>query len=81
MIRRHGAVLRLFLMAADAVTCLILFAVMSALVLGPDWRIDWVAATDPLEPFRTVTRTPAAACDLSNVHVYAAGSSSVATFV
>jgi exopolysaccharide biosynthesis polyprenyl glycosylphosphotransferase len=46
LIRRHGAVLRLFLMGADAITCLILFAVMSALVLGPDWRFDWVAATD-----------------------------------
>jgi len=57
LIRRHGAVLRLFLMAADAVTCLILFAVMSALVLGPDWRIDWVAATDtdPLVPALTYT--------------------------
>jgi exopolysaccharide biosynthesis polyprenyl glycosylphosphotransferase len=52
LIRRHGAVLRLFLMAADAVTCLILFAVMSAIVLGPDWRVQWVAATntDPVVP-------------------------------
>jgi exopolysaccharide biosynthesis polyprenyl glycosylphosphotransferase len=46
LIRRHGAVLRLFLMGADAITCLILFAVVSALVLGQDWRVDWVAATD-----------------------------------
>ena len=49
MIRRHGAVLRLFLMAADAVTCLILFAVMSALVLGPDWRIGCTASGNRME--------------------------------
>ena len=33
-------------MAADAVACLVLFALVSTIVLGPDWRTGWAASTD-----------------------------------
>lgn len=45
MIRRHVTLLRLALTAADAASSLILFAAISTIVLGPDWRAGWEAST------------------------------------
>ena len=45
MIRRYVTVLRLALMAADAASSLVLFAAISTIVLGPDWRAGWEQST------------------------------------
>ena len=45
MIRRHVTVLRLALTAADVASSILLFALISAIVLGPNWRADWVKST------------------------------------
>jgi exopolysaccharide biosynthesis polyprenyl glycosylphosphotransferase len=45
VIRRHVTVLRLALTAADIVSSILLFALISAIVLGPNWRADWVKST------------------------------------
>ncbi len=45
MIRRHVTVLRLALTAADIASSILLFALISAIVLGPNWRADWVKST------------------------------------
>ena len=45
VIRRHVTVLRLALAFADAVSALVLFAAISAVVLGPSWRAEWVQST------------------------------------
>jgi len=52
VIRRHVTLLRVALTAADAVSALVLFVVVSALVLGPDWREEWIASTgtNPIVP-------------------------------
>jgi exopolysaccharide biosynthesis polyprenyl glycosylphosphotransferase len=52
VIRRHVTLLRLALTAADAISALVLFVVVSYLVLGPDWRLKWTASTgtNPIVP-------------------------------
>jgi exopolysaccharide biosynthesis polyprenyl glycosylphosphotransferase len=45
VIRRHVTVLRLALTAADVASSILLFALISAIVLGPNWRADWVKST------------------------------------
>jgi exopolysaccharide biosynthesis polyprenyl glycosylphosphotransferase len=53
VIRRHVTLLRLALTAADAISALVLFVVVSALVMGPDdWREEWIASTgtNPIVP-------------------------------
>lgn len=45
VIRRHVAALRLVLMLADAVSAFVLFALVSSLVLGDDWRAQLYRGT------------------------------------
>jgi exopolysaccharide biosynthesis polyprenyl glycosylphosphotransferase len=52
VIRRHVTVLRLVLALADGAAAIILFAAISAAVLGPTWRAEWLAKTgiEPIVP-------------------------------
>lgn len=45
MIRRHATVLRFALSTTDVASSIVLFVVLSALILGPDWQSDWQAST------------------------------------